>query len=49
MTQSLHEWQDMAAHVTYFFRWEPHVAWGMTYTKLQFWLGQAQKIKQNYG
>nr|WP_252120501.1 hypothetical protein [Symbiopectobacterium purcellii] len=30
--------------MTLYFHWEPDVAWGMTYTKLQWWASQAKRI-----
>ncbi|CAK7025938.1 MAG: hypothetical protein MESAZ_02733 [Saezia sanguinis] len=38
-------WRELAADVTYFYKWGPHDAWGLSHSKLEFWAEQALRIK----
>ncbi|QBH55935.1 hypothetical protein C3E96_000085 [Klebsiella pneumoniae] len=45
-TAALTAWQELAAEVTFYFRWTEDRAWGMTYSRLKWWVSQASRINK---
>ncbi|KAA0547758.1 hypothetical protein F0327_25195 [Citrobacter braakii] len=44
--ETLTGWQELAADVTWYFRWTEDRAWGMTYARLKWWAAQASRINE---
>ncbi|MCU1787758.1 hypothetical protein CUU54_02655 [Pectobacterium polaris] len=44
--EALGNWQTLAADVTFYYRWQPDVAWNMTKDRLQWWSKQAVRINK---
>lgn len=42
--RSVREWQQLAAKVTYFYRWGPHEAWSLTKSRLLWWIENVNRI-----
>jgi len=40
---------DMIAEVTLFYRWGPHDAIGLTWSRFKFWMNQARRINAARG
>ncbi|TQN55974.1 hypothetical protein FLW98_09665 [Raoultella planticola] len=43
---ALTAWQELAAEVTFYFRWTEDRAWGMTHSRLKWWVSQASRINK---
>lgn len=41
----MNQWRELAADMTYFYKWGPRDAWGLSYSQLMFWIEQAVRIR----
>ncbi|NHB89612.1 hypothetical protein C5471_18680 [Photorhabdus tasmaniensis] len=44
--EALNGWQQLAADVTFHYRWGPRDAWLLTRSRLEWWVEQANRISK---
>ncbi|EAS1263726.1 hypothetical protein F8606_21820 [Salmonella enterica] len=44
--ESLRDWRELAADVTFFYRWAPDATANMTFRRLSWWGDQAVRINR---
>ncbi|TDB43323.1 hypothetical protein C5468_23735 [Photorhabdus luminescens subsp. mexicana] len=44
--EALNSWQQLAADVTFYYKWGPRDAWSLTRTRLEWWVEQANRLSK---